>query len=90
MRAPAQPIHLESVSNPGLRLQVSRPRERGQTWLEVLAATEASAFKLRLFRSVQAENLVAARVHKPLLVGGQPVRLLHMEANGYGKLRETE
>ena len=81
------PVILESVANVGLRLHISSHeiRSHGQPWLEVLASIEPTGFKLQRFRSVQAEAAEAAVSAKPLLFGGQAVRLLHVEANAYGE-----
>ena len=79
------PVQLESVSNVGLKLSVSyrEMHQHGQPWHEMLASTEPSPFKLQRFRSQQVESSVAAFTAKPLLLGGQAVRLLHVEANAY-------
>lgn len=79
------PVQLESVANAGLKLSVSyrEIRQHGQPWHEVLASTEPSPFKLQRFRSHQVESSVAALTSKPLLLGGQAARLIHVEANAY-------
>ena len=81
------PVQLNVVSSPGLRLHVRPLRAAGQAHFEVLAATESTGFKMLCFRSVQAERLAAERVVAPLLFGGMPIRLLHVEANGYMQAR---
>ena len=76
------PVQLESVSNAGLKLYVSRTR---RTWLEVLAFTDPTPFQMQRFRAVQVESGRAALTARPPLFGGQAVRLLHVEANAYSE-----
>ena len=83
----SDPVSLNSVSNMGLKLHVSRPRSEQQNSFEVLAATESSGFKLLCYRGVKAERAAATRVNAPLLFGGMPIRLMHVEANGYLQAR---
>ena len=78
------PVQIGSVAHVGVRLNVSRRLVNGQTSFEVLAATESTGFKLACFRSVQSEKTAASLVSAPPLFGGQCIRLLHVEADGFG------
>jgi hypothetical protein len=83
------PVQLESVSHAGMKLFVSRKELRSKTdppWLEILASVDLTPFKVQRFRTGVADTK-GVLTTRPTLVGGQAVRLLHVEANAYGECR---